>query len=307
MMIKRNYQQVFYTNSSTSRPFAKLFYDKTADEIVNEWLNNEKVLTQEQSGGIVYGFSYIDEELRQQENLLIDRDLSFTEDMQYSIVRIKTVPKGKSYERFELEILKAKEEVILSPDEESFTNKLKEFRREDYWSKLCVQPYDLFAIANVGESYYYNLECFYDYDHHPDLWKINLGILEPEPVEDSSPYHIYDRFHNAVRTALRNSNTVEDAVSLLNTVLKDSGAGRRLTDEELLSFGIDLEAYHRDWPKCYIGEKGGDYFISLDDCAGVTNGPSGFEEIIDAVINRARTEALFSGSTGLKGCGGVSH
>jgi hypothetical protein len=256
-MILRHYQSVLYTNSGPKRPFAKALFGKSIEDVIYEWENNKDALSDtEQTGTLFhYRFDFIDWDLFKQDTVLDGIDLSFSQDMKYCIIRKKHIPSGKVRELFELEIYELDAEEVLSPQDEAFILKLKEFREKDYASRLSICSADISAIQAIDQYFnFHETSC----EYIPELWSIHLEQLEPNmdvPIVRFSTYGECDLFALAVRSAIYATNSIEEAIELANSVFKECGCGRRLTDEELLIFGVDVEDYHKEWPHCYIGEK----------------------------------------------------
>ena len=308
-MIINSYKKVFFTESGPKRPFAKNYYQSSIDDILREWDTNQEILKRiDQPGGYFYRFDFINRELLEQRFNLKDINLSFSDDLKYCVIRRKYIPEGKVRERYELEILKKENEVLLSPKEEAFILKLSEFKEKGFESQLCVSFADIEAIKTIDD--HFNM-YFPNCEYIEGLWKINLGPLEQcmdETIVKNCPVsRRADIFALAVRSALYQSDSVNHAIELANSVFKDCGCGRRLSDDELLKFNVNLDYYHKHWPYCYIGEKSGFYFVTYGfscQASGVTDQPEVFEDLINEAGYTAWALDAYSGG-GHYRCGGT--
>ena len=307
-MILYSFKQVYYTDSGPHRPYAKTSFSKSAEDILAEWENKQETLkTMKQYGGILCHMNFIDMELLEKELDLTKYNLSFSDDMKYCLIRMKYVPEGKVRDRYVLEILEQVNEEVLAPEEESFIEKLKEYQERGGISLLKEQRADIMAIATIGAHFdCYTPNC----DFIKSLWTVNYDPLEKYIdkmiVKYSSTGRTFDRFELAVRSALYQSDSVDQALELVDSVFKDC-CGRRLTDDELLKFHVNVEKYHKNWPFCYIGEKAGFYFVTYDfncQASGVTANPDEFETIIGDAGYTAWALAAYS-SGGYYRCGGA--
>lgn len=308
-MIIRSYKQVFFTHSGPKCPFAKNYNQSSISDILSEWDTNQELIKRmEKPGGILYSLDFVNYEFLEQRINLDDINLSFSDNLKYCVIRRKYIPESKVRERFELEILELKSEVVLSPKEEAFILRLKEFQERQCESQLCISSADIDAIYAIDNHF----SCFYpDCEYIKSLWTINFGPLEQymeETIVKNCPISSRtDRFALAVRSALYQSDSVDQAMELANSVFKVCGCGRRLSDEELLKFNVELEHYHKFWPHCYIGEKSGFYFVTYDfncQASGVTDKPETFEDLINNAGYTSWALAAYSGG-GYYGCGGV--
>lgn len=307
-MILHSFKQVYYTENAPHCPYAKASFTKKAEDIFYEWETNQETLkAMEQSGRIFSHLDFIDMELLDQD---LDRtriDLSFSDDMRYCLIRMKYVPEGKVRDRYELEILELVNEVVLAPEEEAFIEKLKEFRKRDGMSLLSGLYADLRAITTIDAHFgCYCPNC----EYIKSLWTVNYGPLDnymdKKIVKYSLTGRSFDRFDLAVRSALYQSETVDQAIELIDSVFKDC-RGRRLSDEELLKLHVNIEKYHKNWPFCYIGEKSGFYFVTYDfncQASGVTKNLDEFETLIGDASYTAWALAAYSGG-GYYRCGGA--
>ena len=307
-MILRSYKQIFFTNSGPKRPFAKKFFESSIEDILHEWeTNHDTLLTMDQEGGFFYKLDYIDSDLLELRYNLDGINLSFSGNFKHCVVRQKFVPEGNVRERFELAILEQVGEEVLSEKDESYIERVREFKKRGCESQLCIEAADIRAINTINDRFsIYTPDCKYV----PGLWTINLGTLEQHMNErfvQKCPASNRDGlFALAVRSAIYQSESVEQAIELANAVFKECGCGRRLSDDELLKFNVDLDHYHKYWPHCYIGEKSGFYFVTYDfDCqaSGVTDKPEEFEFIINDAAYTSWALAAYSGG-GLYRCGG---
>ena len=308
-MTIRSYKKVFFTDSGPKRPFAKGYYQSSIEDVLGEWETNQGTLKKmDQPGSIMYRLDFINHELLERRFNLKDIDFSFSDNLKYCVVRRKYIPEGKVRERYELEILEQVNEIELSPKEEAFILRLKEFQERGCESQLCISLADIEAIQAIDSHF----GCYYpDCEYIESIWKINLGPLEQymdEAIVKKCPISSrQDAFALAVRSALYQCDSVDHAIELANSVFKECGCGRRLSDDELLKFNVKLDNYHKYWPHCYIGEKSGFYFVTYNfDCqaSGVTDKPEAFENIINEAGYTAWALAAYSGG-GHYRCGGV--
>ena len=305
-MILRFFKQVFYTKSGPHRPYAKASFERTAEDILTEWENNQETLKKMKSDGGIFSILYfIDMDLLEMERDLTDYHLFFSDDMKYCLIRRKFVPEGKVREIYQLEILKQVNEEVLAPEDESFIKKFKEYQERGGKSLLNDLRADVMAIAAIGGHFdFYTPNC----EYIESLWTVNYGPLDNNI--DKKIIKLWgrgtDHFELAVRSALYQSETVDQALELIDSVFKDC-PGRRLTDEELMRFHVNVEKYHKNWPFCYIGEKAGFYFVTYDfncQASGVTKNPEEFEAIIGDASYTAWALAAYSGG-GYYRCGGA--
>ena len=307
-MILHYFKQVYFTDSGPHRPYAKASFERTAEDILTEWENNQETLRKMKSDGVILGhMNFIDMELLEKELDLTKCNLSFSDDMRYCLIRKKYVPEGKVKDRYVLEILEQVKEEVLSPEDESFIEKLKEFQERGGMSLLKEQSADILAIATIGDHF----DCYYpNCEYIESLWTVNYGpfddYLDKRIIKYSLWGRGFDHFELVVRAALYQSETVDKAIELIDSFCKDC-RGRRLTDEELLKFHVNVEKYHKNWPFCYIGEKAGFYFVTYDfncQASGVTKNPEEFEAIIGDAGYTAWALAAYSGG-GYYRCGGA--
>jgi hypothetical protein len=309
-MVNKIYKRVYSTASGPGRPFAKEYNDRSVEEIVDAWRSGgDAVKRMGVDSGILYPtINYIDRDLLELDRYPADLDLSFSEDGRYCVIRRKYIPEGGTRCRYELEIKELQKEEVLTPEEEAFILKLKVFISRGGESQLCICEGDIIALETIpgcvdwGSSYY---------EKYPDFAKLDFGPLESfqdvRILKYTAINHWPSRFDMLIRSALYQSSTVDEAVELANSVFSKCGCGRRLTDGELIQFGIDLEWYHRMWPRVYIGEKSGVYFVYTDGCStlccGVTDKPEEFKDTIERAFDAASQAELFSGG-GHYRCGG---
>jgi hypothetical protein len=307
----RTYKQVFYTCSGPKRPFAKQYFDKPVEVILQGMEGATPA-----NGGLFHTIHYINDELMGLAPSCPEPPgLTFSGDGRFCVARRRYVPEGNVRYRYELEVLERCSEEELSPKEEAYFEKLKEFRTRGCETRLCISNADVEAVwilSCVQSDPDYLLYPAMTVD--PESWELDFGplkdfmylkVVEYTPTTPNS-HNLPSLFQRAVRAALYLSDTVDEAVVLANEVLGDCGCGRRLTDDELLSFGVDLNWYHRVWPRAYMGERNGYYFIKHDSSeftAGMTNDPKAFPQLVDQVEERAYGLAMFSGG-GYYRCGG---
>ena len=308
-MIIHSYKKVFFTDSGPKRPFAKNYNQSSISDVLREWeTNQESIKRMDRPGSIIYRLDFINFEFLEQRFNLDEFNLSFSDDLKYCVIRKNYIPEGKVRERYELEILEQVNEVVLSSKEEAFILRLKEFQEKRCESQLCISLADIQAIQTIDDHF----SCYCpDCEYIESLWTINLGPLEQymnEPIVKNCPISSRtDRFALAVRSALYQSDSVDQALELANSVFKDCGCGRRLSDDELLKFKVELDHYHKYWPYCYIGEKSGFYFVTYDfncQASGVTDKPEAFENLINEAGYTSWALAAYSGG-GHYRCGGV--
>ena len=315
-MILRKYANVFYSNSGPHRSFAKKAYSMNVEDLVKEWEQNKDDLDSQRVDNesiISSVFNYIDDELLEKTEYPETVDIFFTKDGNYRLVRNKYVPQGKVRERFEVQIMELQAERELSEKEEAFVNKLKEFRARDGASKLSRCAEDFSALRAAKEWCHWSYEAP-DIDKEcPDFGTIDIGPLKDYmdvEIVNYDPLTNWPRgfFTQAVRSALYQCDTVDEAIDLANSVFETCGCGRRLTDEELVALGVDLNSYHKRWPRIYIGEKMGYLFVSVNsdsDSSGVSRDLGHFRVLLIDAEDRAYASALYRGSGGLYRCGGT--
>lgn len=309
-MILKEYYKVFYTSSGPKRPLAKASFKKSVEDIVYEWEHNrEEMKKMESQWHILYSLKYIDEELFEQEYK--GRDISFSSDMKYCVVRRKEIPYGKVREQYEMEILALSRERVLPPKDESFINKLKEYRKRDCVSQLSIDMAGLKAIDAVNDCF---VMCQTDCEYVPELWTIDLGPLQ-EATDSTLAYlsqttsygSIDSRISYAIMVALYKSNSVDEAIKLASSVFKNCSRVRQLSEEELLSYNVDLKACHEQLSYYYIGEKAGFFFVTYKfSVTRVTRDPMRLDSLMADISYEAYASALYSNSGGYYGCGGVN-
>lgn len=309
-MTIQSFKKIYFTSN---RPeigvLAKEAYGKTAEEVLHEWRTNPDAFYERgQYGGIFHRLNFIDDELFGMEHDREGLDIAFSDDHRLCLVRLKYVPEGKVKERYELEILERTGEEVLSPEDEAFIVKLKEYRRRGGKSLLSIPEADIMAIRTINDHFkIYHPECKYV----EDLWKVGFGPLEQykdrKILAFSSFNRTPDEFELLLRSALYQSGSVDEAVELANSVFKNCDCGRRLTDGELRRFKVDVDEYHKNWPSCYIGEKEGFYFVTYGfncQASAVTDDPEAFGRMISEAGYTAWALSAYSGG-GQYGCGGV--
>ena len=308
-MTIQSFKKVYYTESGPKRPFAKNAYGKTTAEVLREWETNPDPFHEVEQFGFTFGrLSFIDDELFGMEHNREGLDISFSDDHRLCLVRLKHVPEGKVREVFELEILESVGEEVLSPEDEAFIVKLKEYRRRGGKSLLTIPEADIMAIRTIDDHFkIFHPECKYV----ENLWKVSFGPLEQYLDRKVLAYSSFnktpDEFELLMRSALYQSGSVDEALELANSVFKNCDCGRGLTDEELRRFKVDVDEYHKNWPSCYIGEKGGFYFVTYGfncQASAVTDDPEAFGRMISEAGYTAWALSAYSGG-GQYGCGGV--
>ena len=306
-MFLRYYKIVYNTGSGPRRPFAKQAFSMGAEEIVKACEQFPEYLRAHQNIEAIGGstFYFIDVDLIDKEDDSFPWEYTFTSDNKFCIMRHKFIPEGGVRERYALIVMQMTRERELSEKEESFINKLKEFRERDGATKLCICASDIVCMQCAAAWWEY------EYGEMPNFGAIDFGplkaFMDEEIVNYACDYRFKpDEFGKAVRSALFQSETVDEAIELANSVFVNCGCGRRLSDEELLSLGINLESYHKNWPRTYIGEINGNYFVNVEEdhmSSGVSKDLDGLRGLIQDAEYRSYASALYRNG-GRYRCGG---